>query len=272
VPACRHLPDSDQGYSSNPHLIPVLLFSVPTDNPKLHSDRDRASEVLLETAHQRLYPSLTGPSYLVLRSRKAIFSKWLSRFGRGNLRVLDIGGRYQPYRPLLGNRVEQYIAVDLIKTALVDVLADGEALPFAPNVFDLVIATQVLEYFREPAVAIRQIHALLKPGGVLLASVAACAPRFVDQERWRFTGPGLRTLLSQFPKVEIVPELYSASSVIRTLNLALDTFVRYDSARWVYRRTACPLLNLLGLAVEKLNVTSNDQFTANYSVLAIREE
>ena len=145
------MPDSDQGYSSNPHLIPVLLFSVPTDNAKAHGDRNRPTDVLLETAHQRLYPSLTGPSYLVLRSRKAIFSKWVSQFGRGNLRVLDIGGRYQPYRPLLGNRVEQYVAVDLIKTALVDVLADGEALPFAPNVFDLVIATQVLEYFREPS-------------------------------------------------------------------------------------------------------------------------
>ena len=160
----------------------------------------------------------------------------------------------------------------MIKTALVDVLADGEALPFAPNVFDLVIATQVLEYFREPSVAIRQIHALLKPGGILLASVAACAPRFVDQERWRFTGPGLRTLLSEFPKVEIIPELHSASSVVRTLNLALDTFVRYNSARWVYRRTVCALLNVLGLAVEKLNLTSNDQFTANYSILAIRGE
>ena len=48
------------------------------------------------------------------------------------------------------------------------------------------------------------------------------------------------------------------------MNLALDTFVRYEKARWVYRRTACPLLNILGLAVEKLKLTSNDQFTANY--------
>jgi SAM-dependent methyltransferase len=160
----------------------------------------------------------------------------------------------------------------LIRTGLVNVVADGEALPFVKNAFDLVIATQVMEYFREPNVAIKQIHQVLKPGGVLLASVAACAPRFVEEERWRFTRPGLRTLLSEFVKVEIIPELYSIGSVVRTVNLALDMFVRYGRARWVYRRTACPLLNALGLGFERLNLTSNDQFAANYSVLAVRAE
>ena len=236
------------------------------------SDRNHAANVLLRSADERLHPSLAGPSYLVLRSRSTIFSKWAQQLGRTNLTVLDIGGRYQPYRSLLGAGVTRYVAIDLIKTELVNVVANGEALPFVPKTFDVVIATQVLEYFREPSVAIKQIHAVLKPGGVLLASVAACAPRFVDEELWRFTGPGLRTLLSDFAKVEIVPELSSVGSVIRTMNLALDTFVRYKGARWVYRRTACPVLNVLGLAVEKLHLTSNDQFTANYSILAVRAE
>jgi SAM-dependent methyltransferase len=236
------------------------------------NDRHDTTETLLETADQRLHPSLTGPSYLVLRSRSAIFSRWINQLGRDNLTVLDIGGRYQPYRPLLGARVARYVAIDPIRTGLVSVVADGQALPFVPNAFDVVIATQVMEYLREPSVAIKQIHAVLKPGGVLLASVVACAPRFGEDEYWRFTRPGLRALLSEFAKVEIVPELYSVGSVVRTMNLALDTFVRYETARWVYRRTACPLLNVLGLAVEKLKLTSNDQFTANYSVLAVKAE
>ena len=242
------------------------------DDAAAHEDRSRATEVLLATARQRLYPSLTDPSYLVLRSRRTIFSRWASQLPRQNLRVLDIGGRYQPYRPLLGNKLGQYIAVDVMQTSLVDVLADGEALPFAPGAFDLVILTQVMDCFREPGSAVRQIHEVLKPGGVFLASVPGFAPRFAEQERWRFTRPGLSTLLSRFAKVEIIPELYSAGSVVRTMNLALDTFVRFKSARWVYRRTACPLLNLLGLAIENARLTSNDQFTANYSILAVRGE
>lgn len=235
------------------------------------NDRSRANQALLGTADHGLHPSLTGPNYLVLRARSTIFSKWASQLGRENLTVLDIGGGFQPYRPLLDNRVTRYIAIDSIRAALVDVVADGEALPFAPEAFDLVIATQVMEYFREPSLAIKQIHAVLKPGGVLLATVAACAPRFVENERWRFTGPGLRTLLSEFADVEIIPELCNVGSIIWTVNLGLDTVVRYESARWVYRRTACPVLNMLGLAVEKLNPTSNDQFTASYSVLAVRQ-
>jgi hypothetical protein len=91
---------------------------------------------LLKTARRRLYPSLSDPSYLVLRSRRLIFSRWIGELG-GNLRVLDIGGRYQPYRPLLDGHLGSYVAVDIARTKLVTVVANGEALPFAPNSFDL---------------------------------------------------------------------------------------------------------------------------------------
>ena len=240
---------------------------------KLPSPRpgpDYASHASLQRiAHRRLYPSLTDPSYLVLRSRRRIFSRWIGRLGE-NLAVLDVGGRYQPYRPLFGERVARYLAVDVMQTELVNVVADGQALPFAPGSFDLVIATQVMEYFSAPATAVKQIHSVLKPGGVFLASAVACAPRFVEDEYWRFTRPGLRALLASFAQVEIVPELYSAGSVVRTLNLAMDAFVHYPSARWLYRRTVCPVMNLFGLSIEKMKLTSNDQFTANYSVLAVK--
>lgn len=178
------------------------MFSVTTDT---RLDRDLARQALLVAGQERLHPSLTVPSYLVLRSRTTIFSNWLKRLTRENLTVLDVGGRYQPYRPLLGNRAVRYVAIDLVQTSLVDVVADGEDLPFAPKVFDMVIATQVMEYFRDPTAAIKRIHAVLKPGGVLLASFAACTPRIVEQERWRFTGPGLRDILSDFSTVEVVP-------------------------------------------------------------------
>lgn len=225
---------------------------------------------LSEVAHARLHPPLTDPSYLVLRSRRLIFTAWAKQLGGDHLAVLDIGGRYGPYRPLFDARAQHYIAVDIVKTEIVTVVADGEKLPFVSEAFDLVIATQVLEYFRNPGGAVEKIHAVLKPGGVFLASVAACAPRFAGEERWRFTPCGLRSVLASFAAVEIVPELYSVGSVVRTINLALDTFVRYGSVRYVYRRTVCPILNLIGLGMEKLNLTSNDQFAANYSIRAVK--
>jgi len=153
---------------------------------------------------------------------------------------------------------------------LTSALADGAALPFAAASFDLVLATQVLDCIPDPKTAIHQIHLVLKPGGVFLASAPGFAPGFADTEQWRFTRTGLRTLLSPFSRVEIVPELSSVGSVFRTLNLAGDAFVRYNLARTVYRHTACPILNLLGLGFETLHLTTNDQFAANYSILATK--
>jgi len=225
---------------------------------------------LATIAHRRLYPSLTDPNYLVLRSRRLIFSAWARELHGEHLKVLDVGGRYQPYRPLLDRRISRYIALDLIKTEFVDVVANGEALPFAPESFDLIIATQVFEYFQDPQAAAKGICAVLRPGGILLASFAACAPRFVSEERWRFTPAGLQTVLAPFATLEIIPELHSAAGLLRTINLALEGFAHYAMARRLYRLTACPALNALGFFVEKLRLTSNDQFTPNYSVRAVK--
>jgi SAM-dependent methyltransferase len=225
---------------------------------------------LTKTAHRRLYPTLTDPGFLTLRSRRLIFASWARQFNGKRLTVLDIGGRYQPYRPLFNGSVERYVAVDLIKTELVDVVADAENLPFAPATFDLAIATQVFEYLRDPFKTAALVHTLLKPGGVLLGSFAACTPRFADDEHWRFTPSGLRLMLEPFEMVEIVPELHSIAGLIRTVNLGLDTFVRYNSARQIYRLTMCPILNLFGSAFEGLKMTTNDQFTTNFSVRAVK--
>lgn len=224
----------------------------------------------MDEARRRLYPSLSDPNYLVLRSRRLILSRWARQFDGRHLTILDIGGRYQPYKPLLGGSAAKYIAVDLVKTACVNAVASGEALPFRPRTFDIVIATQVMDYFKQPTVAVQQMREVLKPGGTLLASIPACAPSFNEHERWRFTRAGLSELLSHFAEVEIIPELYSLGSVVRTLNLALDSFVRYQFARSIYRSTGCPVLNLLGYGLEKLKLTSNDQFAANYSVRAVK--
>jgi len=124
------------------------------------------------------------------------------------------------------------------------VIADGEFLPFRRGSFDLVIATQVLEYVRDPRETMRQIHDVLKPGGVLLGSAAAYVPLIAENDFWRFTRPGLSVMLAPFVQVEIVPELNSLSSVLRTINLAMNSFMRYDAGRAVYRATACPIVNI----------------------------
>ena len=224
-------------------------------------------EDLLAIAHRRLYPSIFEPNYLVLRARRRIFTGWIERLGK-DLSVLDVGGRYQPYRPLLEGRFRQYVAVDIQPTVLVDVLASGQALPFAPNTFDLVIATQVFEYFPQPQEAARQIYAALKPGGCLLMSAAGFTPRVVDEEHWRFTPAGLRALLAPFSKVEIVPEVRSPAGLLRSINLFFDWFLPARPLKKLYGVSVGCLLNLAGIAAERVRISRNDQFTTNFSIFA----
>ena len=231
---------------------------------------DSPRQKLIATAEQRLHPSLTNPNYLVLRSRRIIFEKWIKRLG-SHLTVLDIGGRYQPYRPLLESRIRRYFAVDVIQTELVDVVGNGEALPFAASSFDLAIATQVFEYFSEPIQAGNQIHRVLKPGGALLMSVAAVAPQFVFKERWRFTPAGVRTALSSFSQVDIVPETLSTAGLLRMANVGVHTILGRRLLQQIFGFSVCPFLNLLGLCAEGLRLSNNDQFVPNYSVLALKD-
>jgi hypothetical protein len=78
---------------------------------------------------ERLYPSLTNPSWLVLRRRRQIFRKWLARLDDRRLDVLDVGGRVQPYRPLLEGRLRRYVSIDVSRAPLVDVVARGQQIP-----------------------------------------------------------------------------------------------------------------------------------------------
>jgi SAM-dependent methyltransferase len=230
-------------------------------------DRNSSLQQVDRAGRERLYPSITNPSWLVLQKRREIFLQWVDRLPATGLNVLDIGGRLQPYRQLLGTRVKRYVGVDLQVTPLVDVLASGEALPLRDDSFDLTICTQVLQYVVDPPQLLSEVHRVLRPNGYLLLSVPSAALRDSDQECWRFLPYGLRQMLSQFRVVEIVPEGSSVAGFFRTVNVCLSVFVRYPSLRAVYHHTISPILNWTGFALDRV-ARKNDQFAVNYSVLA----
>ncbi len=231
-------------------------------------ENNQTREELNLLAKRRLFPSISDPHYLVLRRRAQLFRQWIGQLPDKEHRVLDIGGRYQPYRPLLQSKAGQYVALDVLPTQLVDVVARGEQLPFRSETFDLVIATGVFEYFPEPMKAAEQIHNVLRPGGVLLMSVGAVSPRFVDEEHWHYMRTGLRSTLAVFSHVEIVPEVFSVGGFCRIVNASLNIFARYDFVRWCLGLTVFPIINFSGLCFEKLALTTNDQMAGNYSALA----
>jgi SAM-dependent methyltransferase len=231
-------------------------------------NRIETLEQVSREASERLHPRLTNPSWLVLSKRREIFQQWVQKLPTTELSVLDIGGRIQPYRPLLPSPLRRYVAVDLRPTPLVNLIAKGEQLPLRDDTFDLVICTQVLQYVPNPGSLLLEAHRVLKPNGHLFLSVPSACARDTNDEYWRFLPAALRRMLSPFREIEVVHEGGSVAGFFRTLNMSFDIFVRYPALRAVYRHTACPVINLSGKVLERLSGSRNDQFAVNYSVFA----
>ncbi len=221
-----------------------------------------------KAGRERLRPSLTNPNWLVLRKRRKLFLDWLSNISADGLSVLDIGGRVQPYRALLGKKCRRYVAVDLRRSPLVNVVGQAERLPFAEDKFDLVFCTQVLEYVPDPQAVLDEIHRTLKKGGFLLLSAPAVFPRDSETEYWRFLPGALKQLLSGFGQIELAPEGNSVIGFIRTTNVCLVSLARPRAFGSLLRLSVVPLLNLLGALVQPLTSSTDDRFSANFSVLA----
>ena len=232
----------------------------------MHS-RESIEEVR-KVAHERLHPSLTNPNRLVLQARRKLFEQWLLEVPGSALSVLDVGGRIQPYRVLLGGRCARYVAVDLRQTPLVNVIGNACQLPFADRRFDLIICTQVLEYIADPRVVIMEMHRCLKPGGSLLLSVPSVFPRDSEAEYWRFLPAALQNLLADFRRVEIAPEGNTLAGFLRTVNVCAVTFARPPVLGRLLSFTLVPLLNVVGSAAEIFVSNRDDRFTANFSVFA----
>jgi len=222
-------------------------------------------EQVSKESRERVRPSLRNPNWLILRQRRRIIEEGVKRLPTTGLTVLDVGGRLQPYRLLLGARVKSYVAIDPQLTPLVNVAAVAEALPFRDGQFDLVICTQVLEYLPEPARAVDEIRRVLRTGGSALISAPAVFVRDSDREYWRFLPEGLRYLLRDFAEVEVIPEGNSVAGLFRTLNVFLVSFARPKFLVPVLAWTLVPVLNVAGSILERLGGTG-DYFTANFSV------
>jgi SAM-dependent methyltransferase len=116
--------------------------------------------------------------------------------------VLEVGdGGYT--RRFGGDRVDHPQVLHLFSgvegTTFVADLSDGAQLP--SNAFDCVILAQTLHLIYEVRAAIRTVHRILRPGGVLLATFPGISQRSDDQWAaywcWSFTSLSAGRLFSE---------------------------------------------------------------------------
>lgn len=102
---------------------------------------------------------------------------------------LDLAAQWLPYAKAKGYRVVQSAA---------------EAIPFADRSFDVVICSELLEHADNPSAVIREVHRVLRPGGLFLGDVPTWYGRWgyrsIRGHKWHrrvFTKGALRELVGQ---------------------------------------------------------------------------
>ena len=145
-------------------------------------------------------PSRSDRHYLVLaplsRQIQSEVARLFDPSGR-TLRVLDVGCGDKPYLPLLDAYAERYVGLDAAPRPHVDDVGSAEDLPYEDESFDLILCTQVREHLPEPAVALSEMHRVLRPGGSALISTHGVFlyhpdPPDGEGDYWRWTHSGLR--------------------------------------------------------------------------------
>lgn len=116
-------------------------------------------------------------------------------------RALVVGAGDDPYRGIFP-RAEVYVRLDRARVpGVTDVAADAALLPFRAASFDCVLATEVLEYLRDPAAFAAELHRVLAPQGLAVVTV----PFIFHEHRdyWRPARQGLADLFGAFATVQI---------------------------------------------------------------------
>lgn len=116
-------------------------------------------------------------------------------------RVLDLGCGNKPYYPYFHGRCARYLGVDLMPGMVVDEVMTTR-VPCDDASVDLVLCTQVLEHVRNPWAISREIHRVLRPGGLAFVSAPFCWHYHPwPNDYWRFTREGLEALFESFQVV-----------------------------------------------------------------------
>lgn len=122
----------------------------------------------------------------------------LLRHARGQL--IDLGCGDMPFRAFVRGQVSGYDSLDLYpRRPDVTYVADLQDMAVVPSAaYDTALCVEVLEHVPDPFRAAREIHRILKPGGVLVMSVPHLS-RLHDEphDYYRYTRHGVRRLLEQ---------------------------------------------------------------------------
>jgi hypothetical protein len=113
--------------------------------------------------------------------------------------ILDFGAGNTPVEYLRPN----VVYLDVQQFQHTDVVATLPKLPFKDGQFDLVVSQAVFEHVPDPHATARELHRVLKPGGVIYIETAFMQPLHGDPSHYfNMTRHGLRKVMAGFEEVD----------------------------------------------------------------------
>jgi SAM-dependent methyltransferase len=233
---------------------------------------------------ERRHPRTDDRHYLALAPlaeglRRAVRERLA---GRRDLDVLDVGCGAKPYLPFFEPVARSYRGLDSEPGPYVDDVGGAERLPYADASFDVVLCTQVLEHLYEPDRAVREIHRVLRPGGLALVSTHGVFlyhpdPPDSDRDFWRWTHSGLARLFrtsADWRSIDVEPQ----GDVVACLAYIACQFVAEAgdrAGRPALRRAAVGTLNRGAAWLDRrypprARVPRPGSLSANYLVAAVK--
>lgn len=151
--------------------------------------------------------------YLIRKSILDALNSTMPLFGAN---LLDIGCGKMPYRAYIleKSNVKVYTGIDIEgslvydKNVQPDLRWDGRTIPLSGGSYETAMATEVLEHCPEPEIVLKEIHRILKPGGIFFFTVPFLWNLHeVPHDEYRYTPFSLERHLknSGFAEVQIFP-------------------------------------------------------------------
>jgi SAM-dependent methyltransferase len=190
-------------------------------------------------------------------------------------KILDVGCRLAPYKPLFDGIAARYDGSDIEPGPLVKYVTSAETLDNVDDAaYDLVLCTQVLQLVRHPERALAQFARVLVPGGYVFLTTPGVYPLHPDpNDYWRWTQEGLPAMFEEVPGLELL-ELVPHGGSGATLAIMINTPIRQAARAAGSDRLGVPLIafvNLIAGTIDRmLPPRAREALIPNFLVVARR--
>jgi SAM-dependent methyltransferase len=156
------------------------------------------------------------------------------RLDRNDYVIADIGGGRSPYYDWFSDCCSTFITVDTPESLpqnemrpLIQKAGFAENIPIEDESVDIVLCNQVLEHVLDAEQSTREIHRILKPGGLFIGSVPHVSPIHLEPYDFRrFTELGMEKLLDDHGFTQIALEGNSGVFSTAAFMIAMDIVLR----------------------------------------------